>query len=279
MLLRLAEWITIGSLPAFLLLDLIARRRTHRATRWWRLRALVVSAAIFVLSMVVGAGWAGVLEGRSLLPGHRLGMAGGALVGILAYELVHYWYHRLAHRWDPLWRAAHQMHHSAESLDAFGAYYLHPLDAFLFTTWSSLVLFGVLGLSAEAGLLAGCFLAFSAVFQHADIRTPRWLGYLVQRPESHSVHHERGVHAHNYSDLPLWDMVFGTFRNPAGMAREQGFWHGASARIGSMLIGRDVSLEPAQRSAAGGSARRSQRQPAIADRTEPSRMPRRAVTP
>lgn len=255
MLLRLAEWISLFSLPAFLLLDLVVRHQRFDAPRGWRLRGLVVSAASFWLSMVVAAGWSGVLEGRSLLDGSRLGLFGGAIVGILAYELVHYWYHRLAHRWDPLWRASHQMHHSAESLDAFGAYYLHPLDTFFFTTWSSLVFFGVLGLPAEAGLLAGAFLAFNAAFQHANIRTPRWLGYLIQRPESHSIHHARGVHAFNYSDLPLWDMVFGTFRNPAGMAPKVGFWKGASARVFSMLIGRDVSVAPRpDRAPASGSA-------------------------
>jgi sterol desaturase/sphingolipid hydroxylase (fatty acid hydroxylase superfamily) len=52
------------------------------------------------------------------------------------------------------------------------------------------------------------------MFQHANLRTPRWLGYIIQRPESHGIHHERGLHAFNYADLPLWDMVFGTFRNP-----------------------------------------------------------------
>ena len=245
MLVRLAEWLTFGSLPAFLLLDLVARRTRFDAPRWWRARALVVSAIAFALSLAVSIGWSGILAGRALLPGHRLGIVGGAIVGILVYELAHYWYHRLAHRWDPLWRAAHQMHHSAESLDAFGAYYLHPLDTFAFTSWSSLVFFGLLGLAPEAGVLAGAFLAVNGVFQHANIRTPRWLGYLVQRPESHSIHHERGVHAFNYSDLPLWDMVFGTFRNPAEMSREMGFWKGASAKIGSMLIGRDVSRQQA----------------------------------
>jgi sterol desaturase/sphingolipid hydroxylase (fatty acid hydroxylase superfamily) len=59
------------------------------------------------------------------------------------------------------------------------------------------------------------------------------------------VHHERGVHAFNYSDLPLWDMVFGTFRNPETWDGEAGFYGGASSRIGEMLIGRDVSEPPA----------------------------------
>jgi len=83
------------------------------------------------------------------------------------------------------------------------------------------------------------------MFQHANIRTPRWLGYIIQRPESHSLHHGRGVHRYNYADLPLWDMVFGTFRNPAEMQAEVGFYKGASNRVLAMLAGRDVSSPPA----------------------------------
>ena len=98
------------------------------------------------------------------------------------------------------------------------------------------------GLTPEAGAIAGAFLAFNAAFQHANIRTPRWLGYLVQRPESHGIHHGRGIHRWNYSDLPLWDMVFGTFRNPRAPApREAGFYTGASAKLAPMLAFRKVS--------------------------------------
>lgn len=64
------------------------------------------------------------------------------------------------------------------------------------------------------------------MFQHANIRTPRWLGYLIQRPESHAVHHGRGIHRYNYADLPLWDIIFGTFRNPETATGEVGFYRG-----------------------------------------------------
>jgi len=111
-----------------------------------------------------------------------------------------------------------------------------------------LVLFPLLGLGAEAGGWAAATLTFLAVFQHADMRTPRWLGYVVQRPESHAIHHQRGVHAYNYADLPLWDMLFGTFRNaPAGAKPPQGFHDGASARIVEMLAFRDVSRPTLER--------------------------------
>ena len=80
------------------------------------------------------------------------------------------------------------------------------------------------------------------MFQHANIKTPYWLGYLIQRPESHAVHHGRGIHRYNYSDLPLWDILFGTFRNPRTVEGLQvGFYRGASARIPEMLVGRDVT--------------------------------------
>lgn len=235
------EYIGLGTIPLFIALDLVYRRRAFQTPRFWRIRALVVSVASFFLSMAVAIFWGTLLAGRGLLDGRPLGMIGGAVVGILVYELVHYAYHRLAHKWDLLWRASHQMHHSAESIDAFGAYYLHPLDTFLFTTWSSLVFFPLLGLTPEAGAIGAAFLTFNAMFQHANIKTPHWLGYIIQRPESHGVHHERGVHAYNYSDLPLWDIVFGTFRNPAEWEGEAGFYNGASSRIPEMLVGRPVN--------------------------------------
>jgi len=40
------------------------------------------------------------------------------------------------------------------------------------------------------------------------------MGYFIQRPEAHCVHHRLGFHYHNFADLSLWDMLFGTFRNP-----------------------------------------------------------------
>ncbi|MGA0612346.1 sterol desaturase family protein [Caldimonas sp. KR1-144] len=237
------EIVALAALPAFLLLDLVHRGHDERRSRWWRTRALAVTALNFALSMLVGSAWVQAFDGKSLLQLGSLGSAGGAATGVLAYELVHYGYHRGAHRFHWLWRLGHQMHHSAESLDAWGAYYLHPIDAALFVTWSSLVLYPVLGLSPEAGALASAVLTVLAVFQHANLRTPRWLGWIVQRPESHRIHHARGVHAHNYADLPLWDWVFGTLDNPPSTPRTpaQGFYDGASTRIVDMLLFRDVS--------------------------------------
>jgi len=73
------------------------------------------------------------------------------------------------------------------------------------------------------------------------VRTPRWIGYLIQRPESHCVHHRLGVHYYNYADLPIWDMLFGTFRNPPKYMGDCGFESGADRRLGAMLAFADVN--------------------------------------
>ena len=231
----------LACLPLFIALDFVYKARRYETPRFWRLRALVVTVMAVALSFALPMGLAPVIGDNTLLHLSSLGTWAGALVAVLVYELVHYWYHRTVHRSDRLWRALHQMHHSSESLDAWSAYYISPVDAAMFIALGTFVFGPLLGVTPEAAAIANLFLTFNAIFQHANIKTPRWLGYIIQRPESHNVHHERGVHKYNYSDLPLWDMVFGTFRNPATFNAEVGFYNGASTRIVDMLLARDVS--------------------------------------
>jgi len=79
------------------------------------------------------------------------------------------------------------------------------------------------------------------MFQHTNIRTPHWLGYILQRPESHLIHHERGVHAYNYGDITLPDMIFGTFKNPREWEGENGFHEGSSWQLRDLLLFRRIS--------------------------------------
>ena len=143
-----------------------------------------------------------------------------------------------------LWLGLHQMHHSAERIDAYGAYYFSPLDMIGFTMIGSLSLVLIVGLSPQSTTLVLYVTTFLAIFQHTNIKTPQWLGYFIQRPESHSIHHQKGVHAYNYSDLPLFDIIFGTFKNPKNFAKKTGFYPGASSRIIDMLRFKDVYKKP-----------------------------------
>lgn len=235
--------ITVGllaSLFVLITLDVLAPARKFPRVRGWRARGVVFLVASVALSMMLPLAWDPWLSQLQLVDASGLGVVGGSIVGILVYELALYGWHRMMHRVPFLWRI-HQMHHSAERVDVFGAYYFHPLDVAGFALMGSLVLVAGIGLDPLAAAFVNGFATFCALFQHSNIRTPRWVGYFVQRPESHGVHHERGVHAHNYSDLPLWDIVFGTFRNPAKWEGVGGYWDGASDRIGAMLLGQDVT--------------------------------------
>jgi sterol desaturase/sphingolipid hydroxylase (fatty acid hydroxylase superfamily) len=136
------------------------------------------------------------------------------------------------------------MHHSAERLDTWSAFWFSPLDMIGWTALSSLALTVVVGITPEAATLVLYATTFLGIFQHSNIHTPRWLGYFVQRPESHSHHHERGVHARNYSDLPVFDLLFGTFHNPRDFAPATGFYDGASYRVGDTLSA-NISETPA----------------------------------
>ena len=49
------------------------------------------------------------------------------------------------------------------------------------------------------------------------------------------------MHANNYADFPIWDLLFGTFKNPKTWEGQAGYYDGASKRVGAMLIGRDIT--------------------------------------
>lgn len=164
--------------------------------------------------------------------------------GVLAFVVFQfflYWWHRLKHESDLLWRCLHQMHHSPRRLEVLAAYYGHPLDGLCNVVLSAAVCWFLLGMH-WTGVVAYAFITtFYDFFTHSNLRTPYWIGYVIQRPEMHRVHHEYGVHKSNYS-LPLWDLLFGTHVNPR---RDQeipacGFDAEREMRIVDMLLLRDV---------------------------------------
>lgn len=240
----IAMLVVLVSYVLFLVLDIVRPARSFSRVRFWRLKGfafLLVSGAVATFLPFLWAEWA---EKHRLLNLSGLGVAGGAVVGFIGMQMLSYWWHRLLHSSDFMWRWFHQMHHSAERIDIHGALLFHPLDIAGFTAVQSLGLSFVFGVSAEAAALAGAVGLFYSLFQHANLHTPRWLGLVIQRPESHTLHHGRGVHGFNYADFPLWDVLFGTFRNPARYDGQAGFYEGASSRVGAMLVGRNISEAP-----------------------------------
>jgi sterol desaturase/sphingolipid hydroxylase (fatty acid hydroxylase superfamily) len=216
--------------------------RNWPARRWWRLTGgaffIATGGVIAVIPLVLPPEW---LAANRLLDLSLLGIAGGFVAGYLALTFVLYWYHRAEHAFDPLWRGLHQMHHSPQRMDLSGFAFTHPTEMIVLALVGPLTLALVLGLDPRAAALVGVVHAVSSMVQHLNVRTPLWLSIVFQRPEAHGLHHERNVHYGNFGDLPLWDMLFGTYANPARFDGEVGFDLPGAHRLGRMLGFADVN--------------------------------------
>jgi sterol desaturase/sphingolipid hydroxylase (fatty acid hydroxylase superfamily) len=45
-------------------------------------------------------------------------------------------------------------------------------------------------------------------FCHTSLKTPQWVGYIFQRPETHCVHHENEKHTNNYGDSLVGNVLW-----------------------------------------------------------------------
>lgn len=240
-MLGLYHYVALGLFGAFCALDLVARARRFPDVAYWRLKGIGFTLLYFAIATYAPLLWDGWLGRYQLVDGSALPFAAQVAAGFLVLQLGVYAWHRTMHATPGLWRWLHQMHHSAERVDIWGAFYFHPLDMIGWALVGSCALVLGIGLQVEAAITVSLMATFCSMFQHANIRTPHWLGYVVTRPESHSVHHQRGLHAYNYGDIPLFDILFGTFRNPREFDAEVGFFDGSSKKLGPMLFGRSIA--------------------------------------
>ncbi len=212
--------------------------------RTWPARVLAINAV--QLGIVIGAGatWERWCQGASLF--HLSPALPPLLAGLAAYfcaTFVFYWWHRWRHEVDWLWRHFHQIHHSPRRLEVATSFYKHPLEMLANSILGAVLVYTVLGLSLEAGAVYTLCTALGEFFYHTNCRTPRWVGFVFQRPEMHRIHHEHGRHRDNYGDIVWWDMLFGTWRNPAVWNGRCGFDARREERLPEMLRFRDVHEE------------------------------------
>lgn len=157
----------------------------------------------------------------------------------LAWSFVFYWWHRAAHL-NGLWHVFHQMHHSPSRIETATTFYKHPIESVWETFLTAFVLYFVFGASAEAGGWLGTIVVIVGYTSHANLRTPKWLGYFVQRPEQHSIHHQLDLHRYNYADFIWWDRIFGTFKEAEEFTPRCGFPKDHERRVREILLFKDV---------------------------------------
>lgn len=233
--------IVLGLAVLMFAIERLKPGRDFPSVRGWWFRAAAVNVVQVGIVVLAGKTWDGWLVRNRPWSADGLGLIGGAVVGYIVVTFIYYWWHRARHSSDFLWRWFHQFHHSPTRIEVITSFYKHPFELLANGILSSAIVYTLVGLDVETAMAAILLTGIAELFYHWNVKTPYWVGFVIQRPESHLVHHQEGLHAFNYGDLPLWDMLFGTFRNPKSWNARCGFADDREQRIGDLLLGRDVN--------------------------------------
>lgn len=237
-------YVYFGTFALFSLIfsrEVVAPASGASCDKRWRIMAGAMNASNFIVVIAAGYFFQNFISKASWLNLQTTvdPITGGAIT-FLASSFIFYWWHRLIHKSDTLWRLVHQLHHSPNRIEALTTFYVHPLDSLTTALLNAFVAYSILGVGPVSAAIAMMAVTIFSLVAHADLRTPRLLGLFIQRPEMHRVHHELGVHKSNYG-LPLWDILFGTWKNPKQGPTHCGFDGGKPLQIKDMLLFRDVN--------------------------------------
>lgn len=234
--------LTFGLFVALFTREVIAPASGASCDKRWRIYAAAINAGN--LAIVLGAGlfFPDLIRQWSLFTlAGEIHVVLESLIVFFPASFVFYWWHRLQHRSDFLWRTTHQLHHSPSRLETLTAFYAHPLDGFAAIMINTVMAFGVFGVSVYGAALAILYVTVFNLLVHTDMKTPWWLGFIIQRPEMRRLHHEFDSHSGNYG-LPIYDLMFGTWKNPRPNAplAPCGFREENQYRVKEMLLMKDV---------------------------------------
>lgn len=231
--------IIIGLALIMISIEVIFERSNWPKIKNWIPRALIFN----IIHLVITVSFSYVFD--DLFNSYKLytitgGLFTETICGYLVITFIYYWWHRARHKSNFLWRTTHQLHHSPSRLEIITSFYKHPIEIVINSLIISLILNLLLGISYEGQSIILLIMAIAELFYHWNIRTPYWLGFIIQRPESHCVHHQYNLHDYNYSDLPIWDIIFGTFYNPKSSEFTCGYKIGYEDKIIDMLLCKDI---------------------------------------
>jgi sterol desaturase/sphingolipid hydroxylase (fatty acid hydroxylase superfamily) len=182
-------------------------------------RFLIPLGAVGVALVAAERGW-GVLNNLSLPAWMAVALA------VVALDLVIYLQHVMFHAVPLLWRL-HRVHHADLDFDATTGVRFHPVEILL-SLGIKMAAVVLLGTPALAVLLFEVLLNATSVFNHGNVRLPRWLDWLLRlvvvTPEMHRVHHSTDPRETNSNfgfNLPWWDYLLGTYRAQPAAGHEQ----------------------------------------------------------
>lgn len=221
---RFASFATI--LVVMALLETIFPRRARRISRqqrWTTNFSILLTdyAAVFV---VIFLGMASAVAAAAFAAGKGWGILNlidlpvwlELLIAFVILDFVIWGQHVATHKIPMLWRL-HRVHHSDQDMDASTAIRFHPLEI-IFSIFLKSIAVLIIGPAVVAVILFEAFVNGTALFNHANVRLPKWLDATVRlvfvTPDFHRVHHSTIVREtdSNYGfGLSVWDRIFGTY--------------------------------------------------------------------
>lgn len=134
------------------------------------------------------------------------------LAGLLLYDFLYYWNHRLGHEVGVLW-AAHVVHHQSEEFNLSTAL-RQTSSGFLFG-WVFYLPMALLGFPPLVFVAVGLIDLLYQYWIHTEqIGRLGWFDRVFASPSNHRVHHgvnDRYLDKNYGGILILWDRLFGTF--------------------------------------------------------------------
>ncbi len=233
-------YIVLGVAIIILIIELINPNVKLKLVKYWHLKAFSFNLVQAIIALSGTHLWDVLFSKYPLLSLNKIPEIYQVIVGYLMITFIYYWWHRFRHSVPFLWRHLHQFHHSPTRIEVITSFYKNPLEIVLNGLLTSAILYILLGLSPTAVGLCVLMTALAELVYHMNIKTPHVMGWIFQRPEMHRIHHQQGLHHYNYSDLPIWDMMFGTFKNPVTINNLTGFPDNNEEKIWALLSGKNL---------------------------------------
>jgi sterol desaturase/sphingolipid hydroxylase (fatty acid hydroxylase superfamily) len=205
------------------------KSRLTKRVRWLGNFSLLILSSVVARLLVpigvTGIALYGSTQGIGLFNMVNLPSWLSIALSLLLLDLIIYWQHRLFHLVPILWRV-HKVHHADSHIDASTGLRFHPIEIVLSIFLKGLAVV-VLGVPALAVIIFEIALNGFSLFNHANIRLPRWL----ERPlrtilitqELHRIHHSQVVKETNSNfgfSVSWWDRIFASYKSSAQRSDE-----------------------------------------------------------
>jgi sterol desaturase/sphingolipid hydroxylase (fatty acid hydroxylase superfamily) len=136
-----------------------------------------------------------------------------AIAALLMAEAWVYCVHRLAHRWEFLWRF-HRVHHTVVDMTWSAASRQHPVDFVLIVVGANLPAL-ILGVDLKPIAVLVVLERFYTVLLHSNLKLHwGWFSKVVASPKLHALHHDPKVRGNYAGILSLLDVLGKTYQSP-----------------------------------------------------------------